>query len=163
MGSLETSLEMGGCNGGFCCINKLYDQTRCSCLSGFNGENCHHLARSTVPENPPVELGSFQMKEWASAIFLFVFVTGFASVSFLLWKKKKNDRQQMEQNRIRRNTEQFVDSKRSSTIVLASISASQTLQLQDPLSSTSLASNRSESSLDPSCGRIFNQSMFNQS
>ena len=83
---------MGGCNGGFCCIDKHYDQTSCSCLSGFNGENCHHLARSTVPGNPPVEHGSFQIKEWASAIFLFAFVTGFASVSFLLWKKKKNDR-----------------------------------------------------------------------
>ncbi|CBY32295.1 unnamed protein product [Oikopleura dioica] len=156
--SLETSLEMGGCNGGFCCINKIYDHTSCSCLSGFVGENCNHLARSTDNTHLPVQEGSFKFKEWASTLFLLVFVVGFASGSFMLWKRKKNDRLRMEQNQIRRNTEQL----ETSTIVLAgNLSASQTLQLPNPRSSASLASNRSESSLVPPCGRIFNQSMFN--
>ena len=70
----------------------------------------------------------------------------------------------MEQNlENRRNTEQYNESQRSSTMILASnqsMAASQTPQLQDPPSSTSLASSRSESSLVPPCGRIFNQSMF---
>jgi hypothetical protein len=83
---------MGGCNGGYCCINKVYDQTSCSCLESFIGQNCHHLARSTVPEKLPIEQGSFQLKEWASTLFLLLFVVGFASGFFMLWKRKKSDR-----------------------------------------------------------------------
>ncbi|CAG5083040.1 Oidioi.mRNA.OKI2018_I69.PAR.g10263.t1.cds [Oikopleura dioica] len=155
--SMETSLEMNGCNGGYCCVHEIYTEPECVCKSGLVGKTCRELARST--ENLPTN-GGLQLKEWMSTLFLLLFVAGFAFGSVLLWKRKKNDRLQIERNlEKRRNTEQLEN---SMTFLASTLDASQQhLQIPNSVSKVSLVSNRSEKSLlSPPCGHIFNQSQF---